>query len=172
MESQHNNLIQTFNGTTNELLQLLSSLTEEQLNGVLIPGKWTPGQLGLHLYKAYAAIYILKGNTKPTDRPIDQKVPTIKNILLNFDKSYDAPSDIMPTNELIQKERLLKGLRERIAQYTEVLHNEDLSLICTDFAIPQYGQFTRLEWLWNDTYHTVRHVDQLKKMLLLFTKTA
>jgi len=171
MENPHNNLIQVFNETTNELLQLLGSLTEEQLNGVLIPGKWTPGQLGLHLYKAYAAIYILKGNTKSTERPIDQKVSMIKNILLNFDKFYDAPSDIIPTNELIQKERLLNGLRERIAQYTEVLHNEDLSLICTDFAIPQYGQFTRLEWLWNDTYHTVRHVDQLKKMLLLLMRT-
>jgi hypothetical protein len=171
MENLHNNLIQVFNETTNELLQLLGLLTEEQLNGVLIPGKWTPGQLGLHLYNAYAAIYILKGNTKPADRPIDQKVSMIKNILLNFDKSYNAPSDIIPTNELIQKERLLNGLRERIAQYTEVLHNEDLSLICTDFAIPQYGHFTRLEWLWNDTYHTVRHVDQLKKMLLLLMRT-
>ncbi|HWV75511.1 MAG TPA: hypothetical protein VN040_27530 [Pseudosphingobacterium sp.] len=44
MENQHNNLIQAFNGTTNELLQMLSSLTDEQLNGVLIPGKWTPDQ--------------------------------------------------------------------------------------------------------------------------------
>lgn len=162
MKNQYNHLIQAFNGATSELLQLLNSLTEEQLNRVLIPGKWTPGQFGLHLYKSYAAIRVLEGNTKPSDRPIDQKVAIIEGVLLNFDNTYNAPAEVIPSNEPVQKERLLKGLHERISRYKEVLLHQDLSVICTDFAIPQYGEFTRLEWLWFDTFHTLRHVAQLK----------
>lgn len=166
MENQHNNLIEAFDGITGELFQLLSPLTEEQLNRVLIPGKWTPGQFGLHLYKSYAAIRVLEGNTKPSDRPIDQKVAIIEGVLLNFDNAYNAPAEVIPSNESVQKERLLKNLQKRISRYKEVLTHQDLSLICTDFAIPDYGEFTRLEWLWFDTYHTTRHVRQLKQMLL------
>lgn len=166
MKNQYNELIQAFDGITDELLQLLHSLTEEQLNSVLIPGKWTAGQLGLHLYKAYAAIYILKGNTKPANRPIDQKVAKISGVLLNFDNSYEAPVEVIPSSVPVQKGRLLKGLHERIVAYKEVLLHQDLAVICTDFAIPEYGEFTRLEWLWFDTYHTMRHVKQLKEMLL------
>lgn len=165
MKNQYKQLIQAFNGATSELLQLLSSLTEEQLNRVLIPGKWTPGQLGLHLYKSYAAIRVLEGNTKPSDRPIDQKVAIIEGVLLNFDNAYEAPTEVVPSNERVQKERLLENLQERISRYKEVLLHQDLSVICTDFAISQYGEFTRLEWLWFDTYHTLRHVKQLKRLV-------
>lgn len=167
MKNQYNDLIQAFDEITGELLQLLHSLTEEQLNSILIPGKWTAGQLGLHLYKAYAAIYILKGNIKPANRPIDQKLAKIKGVLLNFDNSYEAPVEVIPPEGLVQKKRLLKGLEERVVAYKEVLFHQDLAVVCTDFAIPEYGEFTRLEWLWFDTYHTMRHVKQLKQMLQL-----
>jgi len=165
MEHFYDQAIAAFEQATDELLRLLSPLTEEQLNQVLVSGKWTPGQLGLHLYKSYASVYILQGNTKATERPIDEKVPLAKSVLLNFEASYDAPQEVVPPNRYIKREKLLRDLRARIALYRKVIRHHDLSATCTDFAIPQYGAFTRLEWLCFDTFHTQRHVRQLKQQL-------
>ncbi|MGO3653762.1 MAG: hypothetical protein ACTJFN_05275, partial [Sphingobacterium sp.] len=42
----------------------------------------------------------------------------------------------------------------------------DLSLTCIDFSIPEYGEFTRFEWIWFNIYHTQRHMLQLESMIL------
>jgi len=168
MKNQYQNLQELFEHTMQELQGLLGSLSEEQLNQVYIPGKWTPGQLGSHLYKSYASFYIMRGNTQATDRAIDQKLPQIKAVFLDFEKRYPAPSDIIPSDDPVQKEELLAGLSTRIDQQRDVWQHDDLSRICTDFAIPEYGEFTRLEWLGLNTYHTIRHVTQIKKQISIF----
>ncbi|MEH6304692.1 DinB family protein [Olivibacter sp. CPCC 100613] len=165
MEDKHQELKNLFEQVMEELLELLNSLTEEQLNQTFVAGKWTPGQLGLHLYKSYASIYTMKGTTVEADRPIDFHLPLIKSILLNFDKRYQAPQEVIPSADQIMKEKLLLGLKKRVDQHREVWNQSDLSRLCTDFAIPQYGPFTRLEWLGFNTYHTLRHLQQLTEQL-------
>lgn len=164
MESKHQELENLFEKVMDEMLELLGSMTEEQLNQPLVIGKWTPGQLGLHLYKSYASVYTMMGTTIEADRPIDLNLPRIKSVLLNFENRYQAPQEVIPSDKRIEKQKLMQGLKQRIEQHREVWQ-QDLSRLCTDFAIIQYGPFTRLEWLGFDTYHTLRHVQQLTEQL-------
>lgn len=165
MKTNPQQLVELFEQVMEELIQLLESLSEDQLNHRFVPGKWTPGQLGVHLYKSYASIAVMKGRTEISDRPIDEKIPKIRSVLLNFEENYQAPSEVIPTEDLINKEKLLNALRKRIIQHREIWKKADLSCLCKDFAIPDYGYFTRLEWLAFNTYHTLRHVQQLTEQL-------
>ncbi|QNL51026.1 DinB family protein [Olivibacter sp. SDN3] len=165
MKPDTDHLEELFKKVTLELVQQLNSLTEEQLNKKFVPDKWTPGQLGVHLYKSYASIDTIKGTTEAANRPVDKKIPSIKDVFLNFEARYDAPEEIIPPDGWVSKDELINGLRERIDQQNSVWQQDDLSRLCIDFAIPGYGTFTRLEWLALNTYHTLRHVKQLKEQI-------
>ena len=158
-------LLDQFDITMQKLLQLLSLLSDEQLNTVPFEDSWTAGQVGDHLYKSYDVIGILRGNTEPTERPAGQKLDGIRKMLLDFTTKLDAPPETLPTHDPIHTQALLAALPERIAQQREVLLHDDLSPVCLDFAIPGAGHFTRLEWLGYNTLHTQRHIYQLKNSI-------
>lgn len=154
-----------FKNATQELLDIISSLTEEELNTFSEKGGWTVAQIGEHLLKSYAVVETLNGTVVPTERPIDQKVEEMRTLFLNFDIKMNSPEAIIPSKGFIVEARLLKGLERRIEELNEVIQNKDLSMTCTDFEIPEYGPFTRLEWIHFNLYHTQRHVHQMKRII-------
>lgn len=153
-----------FHKTTLRLLNLLSALTEEQINFQPRQG-WSAGQFGEHLLKSYAFVRTLNGETRKTERAIDQKLEPIKILFSDDSIKMDAPNAIIPTNEKINKVEIINGLEKKIAQIKKVIQMKDLSLTCVDFSIPEYGEFTRFEWIWFNIYHTQRHIRQLEDML-------
>lgn len=158
-------VLNNFDHVTNELLTLLSSLTEEELNKIPFENSWTAGQLGDHLFKSYAVVEILNGQVESTSRHPNEKLQDIKKLFFNFEIKMDSPKEILPTDEFIKKEVLLYGLKKRIKEQRNVILNKDLTKICTDFSIPEYGDFTRMEWIGFNTIHTQRHVQQLKNII-------
>lgn len=153
-----------FHQTTLNLLKLLISLSEEQLN--LQPKQgWSAAQVCEHILKSYASVETLNGSTSETLRPIDQKLDSVRSLFLDTSIKMDSPTEILPSTERISKKKLVNGLENRIAQIKEVIQNKDLSLTCVDFAIPEYGEFTRFEWIWFNIYHTQRHIFQLKNIV-------
>jgi hypothetical protein len=155
----------SINNATGELLIIIRSLDEEKLNKTPSEESWTAGQVGDHLLKSYTVVKILNGATKPTDRPPDQKVGEVRNLFLDFNIKMKSPEFIIPSNAPIDKERLLSSLGGRIEQINEVIQTKDLTEICEGFAIPEYGEFTRLEWLYFVLFHTQRHIHQLKDIV-------
>ncbi len=153
-----------FKNITDELLELLNSKEETQLNLKPFEGSWSATQVGEHLYKSYAFVEILNGHTKPTNRIPDEKVELGKALFENFEAKYKSPEPIVPSATLIKKNELINNLKQRISQIMEVITTKDLLLICKDFAIPEYGEFTGLEWVWFNIYHTRRHVRQIKNI--------
>lgn len=151
--------------STDELLQLLSSLSEGQLNQVPFEGSWTAGQVGDHLLKSYDAVRMLNGRTAPTQRPADEKVQEIKELFLNFEVKLQSPEFIIPSGEMMNKERLLKDLRERIDGVIGFSRQDDLSETCLGFEFPGSGAITKLEWAHFFNCHTLRHYHQLKNIV-------
>jgi len=150
-----------FHKTTSTLIDIINSFTEEQLNSVPNEG-WTIGQFGEHLFKSYAFVSVLNGNTKTTTRPMEQKLGPIKNIFSDTTIKMKSPDAIIPSEDKINKAKLVNGLKKRIEQIKKAIQTQDLSLICIDFSIPEYGEFTRYEWIWFNIYHTQRHIQQLQ----------
>ncbi len=153
-----------FHQTTLSLIKLLISLSEEQLNFKPKQG-WSAAQVGEHIMKSYASVETLNGKTSETQRPIDQKLDSVRTLFLDTSIKMDSPTEILPSREKNSKRQLIKGLENRIEQIKEVIQNKDLSLTCVDFAIPEYGEFTRFEWIWFNIYHTQRHIFQLKNIV-------
>ncbi|WP_286862465.1 MULTISPECIES: DinB family protein [Sphingobacterium] len=161
-----------FHKTAYRLLKLLLSLSEEQLNFQPTHG-WSAGQLGDHLYKSYQFVEILNGKTTVTERPIDQKLDPINALFADDSIKMNAPKAVLPSNEKIDKNDLIKSLENRVKQIKETIEASDLSLTCIAFSIPAYGEFTRYEWIWFNIYHTQRHCRQLENIIVsnnLFTK--
>lgn len=148
-----------------ELLTLITSVDEPKFNQIPFSGSWTIGQVGDHLFKSYDAVNVLKGTTEKTSRPVDEKVAMIKTIFLDFGTKLQSPDFIIPENGPIEKERLIRGLEKRTKAIVDVAQNEDLSLLCLDFEMPQSGHLTRLEWISFIYFHTLRHIHQLKNII-------
>jgi hypothetical protein len=158
-------ILNRFDKTTGELIGLLTPLSQEQLNTVPFKDSWTAGQVGDHLIQSYDAAAVLNGNTKAADRDPDEKAAEVSKLFLDFTIKMKSPKEILPTNDTINKSDLLSSLKNRIAPLREVIVNKDLTEICLDFAIPGFGEFTRMEWIGFFIVHTQRHIHQLKNII-------
>ncbi|GGF34340.1 DinB family protein [Echinicola rosea] len=165
------NVFEAFEEISTQLISHLKDLSENQLNSIPFEGSWTAAQVGNHLFKSYAVAYTLKGNTAACDRQVDQKVWDIKNVFLDFTIKMASPEAILPDNNPISKAQLIRQLTERIEEL-KALKDEDLHRVCLDFIIPEYGEFTRLEWMWFTIFHTRRHVYQLEKIIAKLPKNS
>jgi hypothetical protein len=153
---------EAFEEVSDAFVDIIKNLDEEALNTKPADGGWSPGQIGDHIRKSYASVDTMNGNSRETERAPDARIPQIKSIFLNFDIKMDAPEAVLPTEKRVDKQRLLDALELRIRQSIDVIDSQDLARTCTDFEIPEYGPFTRLEWLWFNIYHTQRHLKQLR----------
>jgi len=158
--------LRDFEDTNLELLQLFSSFNQEQINAVPFEGSWTAGQLGEHLLKSDVLILkTLNGSMKQTERQPDEKIKIIKEMFLDFNTKMKSPDFNTPSNKAHDQEKLLNSLAEKRDQITKVINTKNLSETCESFAVPDLGEFTRLEWIYFDIYHKQRHTHQLKNIL-------
>lgn len=163
--NQQSEVIIQLRRVTGRLLQMLSSLSPDMLNTVPFDGSWTAGQVGEHLLKSYSVADTLKGTTKPTQRSVDENFQEIKKLFLNYDIKMEAPEFIVPSEDWIDKKKLVSGLKEKVRSIITFAENNNLSPTCLDFELPGYGPLTRLEWLYFVTVHTQRHLHQLDAIL-------
>lgn len=150
-----------FRETMGELISQLENFPALEFNEVPFPGSWTAGQVGEHLLRSYGVIKTLYGNVIPAKRQVNQKIQIIKDLFLDYTIKMESPEAILPSTENINKESLLTALESKISRFNGLIYTEDLSLICTDYSIPEYGSFTRLEWIYFTIYHTRRHLHQI-----------
>lgn len=152
--------------TTNELIQLISLTSDEQISEIPFEGSWSLAQVGDHLLKSYGLVEALKtGPVRQTERLPVNEIEQVKKIFLDFNAKYKSAEALMPTNEPIEKEKLLSGLQKRISQIKEVMHTKDLTETCIGIPFKGIGELTRIEWLHVILFHTQRHIHQMKSIL-------
>ena len=159
-------ILKEVNGTITELIELLSSFDQEQINIIPFEGSWTAGQLAKHMIMSNSGFAeILYGPVKETEREPDEMIEKIKADFLNFNIKMKSPDFVVPPMGIYKKEELLSSLeniKEKINQAIETL---DLTKTCLAFELPVYGFLTRLEAIHFVLYHTQRHIHQLKNIL-------
>lgn len=155
-----------FEKTSDELIQLIVSTNDEQFNEIPFEGRWSVAQVGDHLLKSYGLIEALSdGPVKQTERLPEKEIELVKKIFLDINAKYKSAETLLPTNETIEKEKLLSGLQKRISQIKEVIQTKDLAETCVGLPFKGIGELTRIEWLHVILYHTQRHIHQMKNIL-------
>jgi hypothetical protein len=158
-------LLQEFDDTNNELLQIVNSFESDLLNKVPYEGSWTPGQAAEHVYKSHIILLkSLNGPVKPTSRKESEYVKDIRDTFLDFTIKMESPAVIVPEKKKYDKQELLQKLAGAGAQIRWVIINEDLSATCLFVEVKELGEPTRLELAHFIIVHTKRHMHQLKKM--------
>ncbi len=154
-----------FEKASDELIQLISATNEDQFNEIPFEGSWSVAQVGDHLLKSYGIVNVLNGQGAETKRLQGKEIEKVKKIFLDFDAKYKSAEAILPTNERIEKEKLLNALQKRIGEIKEVIQTKDLTETCVGFPFKGIGELTRMEWLYVILYHTQRHIHQMKNIL-------
>jgi hypothetical protein len=151
--------------TTDELLNLISSMSEEQLNKIPFEGSWTAGQVTDHISQSFGGVVqTVNDNAIPTERDPGKKIELIKSIFLDFTTKMTSPDFVLPSQPPHKKEVLIADLNTMKDQITEAIKTLDLTETHMNFEIPGFGKFTRLEWINFLIYHMQRHTYQIKNI--------
>jgi DinB superfamily len=149
--------------TTSELLELITSVAQPKINTIPFKDSWTAAQLAVHVTKSNRAIAQgLNMEGKPAERNIDEGVPKLKKMFLDFDIKYKSPQFIVPEEKDYNKEEIVEALKKSIERLQIIRDEIDLSEI---ISLPPFGEVTKLELLHFVLYHTKRHVHQLKNII-------
>ena len=163
--SQKKQISAAINTTINDLMQLLSSFNDEQINVVPFTGSWTAGQLSKHvLMSNLGFIEIMNGPYKETQRQPDEMVQKIKTDFLDFSTKGQSADNLKPPLIDYNKNELLISFETLKEKMNQVIEISDLTKTCTAFELPVYGFLTRWEALHFILYHTQRHIHQLKNI--------
>jgi len=151
--------------TITELLELISSFNQDEINVIPFEGSWRAGQLAKHVIMSGSGFAkIINGPVKETERKPDELVATIKRDFLDFSIKMKSPDFVVPPDTSYKKEDLLHSLEHIKAKINQAIEKLDLTKTCLAFELPVYGILTRLEALHFILYHTQRHIHQLKKI--------
>ncbi len=158
-------ILADFNQTYSDFENAISLFDEATFNQVPFEGSWTPAQVTQHILLSITGFAnVLAGEVKDTDRPIDELIPKLKGIFLDFSTKLNSPDFIKPELKEYDQNRHLtkvKSLREAIAKE---INDLDLSKTCLSFQMPTMGYLTRLEAIYFVIYHTQRHTHQLREI--------
>jgi len=149
--------------TTKELVESLSSFSDQQINISPEEGSWTAGQVAEHLYKSESNIpKVLNGNSKQTERDPFEKTVLIETVFLDYTKKLQSPEFILPTAAPKSKDHFLNAFETTRKELRNVITTVDLARTFTDFPFPQMGEFTGWEWICFAVAHSKRHIRQMK----------
>ena len=132
-------------------------------NKIPFTNSWTPAQVTGHLEKAVDP-GILYGSVKTVDRDPGAKINDTKDVFLDFSIKMNAPDFTLPSDQPRTQDEMLQILTQVWTRMKVAAQTLDLAVTCTDFEIPGFGAFTRLEWIWFYIFHTQRHIHQLHKI--------
>ena len=161
-------LFAALDNTTSELIELISSFSETEINEIPSAGSWTAAQVAEHVTKSnFGIIKSLKKEGTSPGRAADAGIEELKKTFLDFDKKLLSPEFILPTRDIYQKKLVVDNLEISIAQLKELSRHVDLFEMISH---PIFGEVTKLELLHFVVYHTQRHIHQLKN-IVTFTDT-
>jgi hypothetical protein len=147
-----------------ELRQVLGGFSAEQFNRKPSDQSWSPGQLAEHILLSDILINrILKGEFKKAERPADEMLPTIRAFFSDPEKTIPLSSVVMPSDTLKDRAALTEKINLQRQQFVWVVKTMDLSPICFSFIHSEFGELTRLEWIYVGIAHTSRCTAQLRQ---------
>ena len=159
------NLSSSLDTTTSELIRLISSFSETQINEIPSAGSWTAAQVAEHITKSNIGIIkSLKKEGRSADRAPDAGITGLRKTFLDFDTKLRSPEFILPGQDIYQKKLVIDNLQISIAELKELSGHVNLFEMISH---PIFGEITKLELLHFVVYHTQRHIHQLQNIFTI-----
>ena len=163
-------IIELLNKNNNDLINIISSFSEDELNTAASLGEWSAGEIAGHIIKFTSGfIQLMNGPLKKEKRRPDEKVDMIKNDFLNYKVKMRSPQFVEPDKQEYKKDEVLKSLKKIYKRLVQAADSIELtpdenneSKILAAFELPVYGYMTKLEAICFVIYHTQRHIRQIK----------
>ena len=148
---------------SSQLLNMIASLSEAELNDVPFKNSWTAAQLASHVTKSNSSIsQALNIEAKPAERDPAERVQELKRMFLDFTTKFQSPDFISPMQGSYEKEILISKLNRSVERLKEAARKVNLTDIIN---LPAFGEITKFELLHFVLYHTKRHIHQLKNIM-------
>ena len=92
-----NELLAAIDEVVLQLLNLMSSLDENEINTVPYKNSWTAGQLFRHVTKSTNGIAkAMRMDATPAERDAGKRIPVLKKTFLDFSMKMKSPDFIVP----------------------------------------------------------------------------
>ncbi len=151
-----------YSNLSGQYTKILESVSEQKLNTVPFPNSWSIAQVVNHITKANNYSFLLAEGSKP-NRPFDERLPELKETLLDFTLKMDSPEFILPGDRIYTKQESIEGIQSAFNQLSNHIKSTDLSLqIDTNSPL---GIVTKWEIANFIVYHSIRHLHQLENII-------
>jgi len=161
-ELQKEDLLVLLEDTATQLLEKLQKFNDVEINIIPFMNSWTAAQVADHLTKSNNSIAkaMLLNGTKINRNPRG-RVEELKAVFLNFNTKMKSPDFILPSQDIYERDFVIKNLERSMENVLEVSRETDLSEMINHRA---FGDITKFEILYFVHYHTQRHIHQLDKI--------
>jgi hypothetical protein len=157
--------LRDFESTFSELEKVVLLFNNDHYNKVPFEGSWTAAQVVQHIVLSSSGFaQILNAEVKETDRPIDELLPKLKSIFLDFTSKMKSPDFILPELKNYDEEQHLSIVKSLKYEIGKAISDLSLDKTCLAFELPNLGCLTRLESVYFVVYHTQRHTHQLREI--------
>lgn len=157
-------LLTDLDACTKNFLDVLTKFDKDNFIQKQSDNGWSPAQVTEHLLLLeITSNKAISGETIPTNRPPDEKIPLIKWAMEDTTKRV-APESVLPANRLTDSASAIEKIKQQRDKLRQAVINLDLSEACVLFKHPALGTLTRWEWMYFTIYHMQRHLKQLKRL--------
>lgn len=160
--SKNTDLFSSLDDTIAEMLSIISSVEEKDINTIPFENSWTAGQLVDHVTRSINGMAeALEMPGKIADRKPAEKANELKAVFLNFDRKMKSPPFILPTKDVYEKDSLTDKFKSATNKFLETAKTVEPSELLN---LQPLGELTKLEVLYFILFHTQRHTHQLKNI--------
>ena len=146
-----------------EYKNLIAHLNDDQFNTRPFSGSWTPGQLTQHLIKSASSLAraLSKPGQEAERDPLEERAG-LEKLFLDFSSKMKSPEFITPDDKNFTKADLMIQLDEAYQKVETNAFKTNLTEFVSGLPL---GELTKVEAVYFVSYHTQRHLHQLKKMI-------
>jgi hypothetical protein len=155
-------LLDQIDEVVSQLIDLMSTLDENEVNIIPYKDSWTAGQLFQHITKSTEAIVkAVQEQGRHADRDPAENIANLKKTFLDFSTKLESPGFIVPEEGTYEKLASIQKLGSSFQRLRACVNDADLTVVVDKSPI---GDATKLEMLHFVLYHTQRHLYQMKKI--------
>lgn len=146
--------------TTANLIDSLQQVRDSDFNLKPSAKKWSIAQVIDHICLSNQSIIkalLLDG--MEVDRDPAERIGELKEVFLDFTKTFESPSFIVPKKDIYNRQELMTVLLHSLQQIHRLMYKTELNVLINH---PAFGDISKLEILHFVLFHTQRHLRQIK----------